>query len=256
MNQAFVRTRARWIALLAAAAWPSARLAAQGPQVVPGLTVRNVVRARPDTVVFQRTITRAGVDTSGGTRTVVYRAVRGANGERLLEVEQRFPGGGGEIVDTAIADRATLRAVAHQSHQPRKVMRFAFGGRVAEGTVVAIPGDSVTPVHQDVGGPIFDSNIIDLVVASLPLAPGFSAEVPFFIYERGGRVPMTVTVTSRERVAFARLGEREVWVATVTVPDAPATVWVDTKTRAVLRVRYDIRARSMSFTDERVTRAG
>ena len=49
------------------------------------------------------------------------------------------------------------------------------------------------------------------------------------------------------------LGEREVWVVTVGVPGAPATVWVDTATRAVLRVRYDIAARQMSFTDDRVT---
>jgi hypothetical protein len=30
-------------------------------------------------------------------------------------------------------------------------------------------------------------------------------------------------------------------------------VWIDTATRAVLRVRYDISDRQMSFTDERVT---
>ena len=64
---------------------------------------------------------------------------------------------------------------------------------------------------------------------------------------------MTVAVKSRARVAFAKLGEREVWVVSVSVPDAPATIWVDTKTHAVLRVRYDIAARSMSFMDERVT---
>jgi hypothetical protein len=40
---------------------------------------------------------------------------------------------------------------------------------------------------------------------------------------------------------------------TVGVPGAPATVWVDAATRTVLRVRYDIAARAMSFTDERVT---
>jgi len=39
----------------------------------------------------------------------------------------------------------------------------------------------------------------------------------------------------------------------VAVPGAPATVWVDTHTHDVLRVRYDISARAMSFTDERVT---
>jgi tartrate dehydratase beta subunit/fumarate hydratase class I family protein len=64
---------------------------------------------------------------------------------------------------------------------------------------------------------------------------------------------MQVTVRERAAVAFPSLGEREVWVVAVGVPDAPATVWVDTRTRAVLRVRYDIAARAMSFTDDRVT---
>ena len=54
-------------------------------------------------------------------------------------------------------------------------------------------------------------------------------------------------------VPFARLGTREVWVVSVAVPGAPATVWVDTRTHAVLRVRYDIAARALSFTDERIT---
>ena len=241
------------VAALAILALPSAALSQQAPQVVPGLAVRYTARPGTDTVVFQRSITRAGQDTSAGTRTVVFQVTHGGDHQAWLEVEQRFPAGGGEIVDTAIADLATLRAVAHRSHQPKRTMRFDFTATAAEGTVVSIPGDSVTPVHQDLGGPIFDSNVIDLIVASLPLKQGFTADVPFFIYERGGRVPMTVAVTARARVAFAKLGQREVWVVSVSVPDAPATVWVDTKTHAVLRVRYDIAARSMSFTDERVT---
>jgi hypothetical protein len=131
-------------------------------------------------------------------------------------------------------------------------------GSDADGTVTAIGavGDSAAQpkaVHQPLGGPIFDSNVIDLVVASLPLGAGFSAELPFFIYERGGRVPMPVAVRGRSTVTFPRLGAREAWIVTVGVPGAPATIWVDVKTHAVLRVRYDIAARGISFTDDRVT---
>jgi hypothetical protein len=229
--------------------------------VVPGITVHVAPTAGSDTVVYRRTITRSGQDTIAGTRTVVRRVIDGRNGARLLEVEQRFPGGGGEIVDTALADLRTLRAVAHRSHQPARTMRFDFVGDTAQGSVSArgaAPDTAprVEAVHQAIGGPIFDSNLLELVIAALPLAPQFTAELPFFIYERGGRVPMTVTVRERARVAFPVLGEREVWVVTVGVPGAPATVWVDTATRAVLRVRYDIAARQMSFTDDRVTPLG
>ena len=231
-----------WLGLLSAAC-----AASSGPagSVVPRLQLRPAGLADLDTVVYRRTITRAGQDSSAGTRTVVLRKLSG--GTPLLEVEQRFPGGGGEIIDTALAELRTLRAVAHRSHQPARTMRFTFSARDVEGTV----GDST--VRQALGGPIFDSNILDLVVAALPLQRGFSAELPFFIYERGGRVPMAVTVRERTTLLFPAFGLREAWVIGVGVPGAPATVWVDSKTRTVLRVRYDISARGIAFTDDRLT---
>lgn len=237
-----------------------ARAGAQSPStsVVPGITVSVAPPHGVDTVVYQRSITRAGKDTTAGTRTVVSRVVDAPDHTQLLEVEQRFPAGGGEIVDTAVAELRTLRAVAHRSHQPTRTMRFDFTGTDAEGKVTeaATVGDTVATtkvVHQPLGGPIFDSNVIDLVVASLPLAPNFSTELPFFFYERGGRVPMQVAVRERANVDFPKLGNRDAWIVTVGVPGAPATVWVDAKTRAVLRVRYDIAARATSFTDDRIT---
>jgi hypothetical protein len=255
-----VSPRSVWpaIASVLFVAFPaSARAQRDTTVVVPGITVRATQPKGADTVVYARSITSAGKDTAAGTRTVVSRVVEAPDRRRLLEVEQRFPAGGGEIVDTAVADLMTLRAVSHRSHQPTRTMRFDFVGSDAEGTVTAIAGgDSAAQaktVHQALGGPIFDSNVIDLVVASLPLRPDFSAELPFFIYERGGRVPMPVAVRGRSTVAFPRLGDREAWIVTVGVPGAPATIWVDVKTHAVLRIRYDITARGMSFTDDRVT---
>ena len=103
--------------------------------VLPGLVLHVPRTPRPDTIVYQRTITSAGRDSSAGTRTVVLQVVPSPASGALLEVEQRFPGGGGEIVDTAVAELATLRAVAHRSHQPTRTMRFTFEGNDALGTV-------------------------------------------------------------------------------------------------------------------------
>ena len=168
--------------------------------VVPGVAVQLDQAPGPDTVVYARSITRAGRDSSNGTRTVVRHVIQGAGGARLLEVEQRFPARGGEIVDTAISDLTTMRAVAHRSHQPTRTMQFNFVGDTAIGTVLTAQGDSepkLESVKQDLGGPIFDSNVLDLVVAALPLHPQYTTELPFFIYERGGRVPMAVAVRDR-----------------------------------------------------------
>jgi hypothetical protein len=227
----------------------------EGTPVVPGLTIYINQGPRRDTVVYQRTITRNGQDSSAGVRTVVTRAVLDRPGAHLVEIEQRFPAGPGVIVDTAIDELHTMRAVAHSSHQPTRTMRFDFNGSTAVGTVALKreSGDSVFNVLQDVGGPIFDSNVIDLVVGELPLAPGYEATLPFFIYERGGRVMMPVKVRERSSVPFGKLGRRDAWVVDVGIPGAPATMWIDAEAHTLLRVRFDIAARGMVLTDERIT---
>ena len=235
-----------------------ARNATPIPGVVPGLALMLNASRGPDTVVYRRSINRGGRDSVTGTRTVVTRVVAGADRRRLLEVEQRFPGGGGIIVDTAVAELASARAVGHRSHQPARTMLFDFAANEATGTVTVNPAsrDSaprIEKVRQNVGGPIFDSNIIEIVIAALPLAPNFTSELPFFIYERGGRVPMRVAVQERASVPFPLLGAREAWLVSVDVPGAPAMVWVDTRTHDVLRVRYDVRAQGIAFTDDRTT---
>ena len=146
--------------------------------VVPGLAVKFETSAPADTVVYRRSILTGTQDSSAGSRTVVLRIDRSTPGIRHLEVEQRFPAGGGIIVDTAVAELPGLRAVAHRSHQPTRTMRFEFGDAQASGVVT--PRDSAgQTVQQDVGGLIFDSNILDLVVASLPLRAGLTTELPF-----------------------------------------------------------------------------
>jgi hypothetical protein len=229
-----------------------AHVARNPAAVVPGLAVKFESRAAADTVVYRRSIRTGTRDSSAGSRTVVLRVDRSGSGNQLLEVEQRFPAGGGIIVDTAVAELPGLRAVAHRSHQPTRTMRFDFGD--AQATGVVTPRDSAgQTVRQDVGGSIFDSNVLDLVVASLPLRTGLIVELPFFIYERGGRVPMSVSVRERAVVEFSELGRRDAWLISVGVPGAPATIWVDARTRAILRTRYDIAARNFSMIDERVT---
>jgi hypothetical protein len=234
---------------------PTQAQGVEGTPVVPGLEIYINQSPQRDTVVFQRTVTRNGRDSSAGVRTVVTRAIVDRPGAHLVEIEQRFPAGTSEIVDTSINQLHTMRAVAHASHQPMRTMRFNFEDNSVTGTVATkgANGDSVTDVKQDVGGPIFDSNVIDLVIGELPLAPGYSATLPFFIYERGGRVMTPVKVRERASLPLGKLGQRDVWVVDVGIPGAPATMWIDAQAHTLLRVRFDVTARSMVLTDERIT---
>jgi hypothetical protein len=235
---------------------PSARAqGVEGTPVVPGLTIYINQSPKRDTVVYQRTVTLNGKDSSAGVRTVVSRAIVDRPGAHLVEIEQRFPAGTSQIVDTSINQLHTMRAVAHASHQPTRTMRFDFDGNFATGTVSlkGANGDSVVNVKQDLGGPIFDSNVIDLVVGELPLASGYSVTLPFFVYERGGRVMTPVKVRERASLPFGKLGQRDVWVVDVGIPGAPATMWIDAQAHTLLRVRFDITARAMVLTDDRIT---
>lgn len=264
-----MKTRSTLAAVLLSAPLFAALSQAPATDVVAGTTLRVAVPARPDTIVYKRITTRDGVDSASGFRSVVVQGTKARDGSPLLQVVQRFPAGAGFIVDTAIGDGRSLNAVAHYSHQPARVMRFKFSGGNAEGEIEETAGPAgsagssgatveappaVEAVKDVLGGPIFDSNVIEMVVAAMPLAPGFRVDAPFFIHERGGRVVMPVAVKERATLPFDAHGLRDVWVVMVGVPGAPATIWVDSATRAVLRVQYDIASRRMRMTDERETR--
>jgi len=257
---------------IAALALGSAQAQRPESDVVAGLALRVTAPARADTVVYRRSITRDGVETDMGLRTVVVQGTAAKDGSPQLQVVQKFPGSVGMIVDTMIADARSLRAVAHRSHQATRKMRFTFSGAVAEGEVVettsgasggagasgAATGSSEESqdhmVKQVVGGPIFDLKLLETVVSAMPLAAGFKTSVPFFVYESGGRVVMTVAVKERASVQFAAHGARDVWVVSVAIPGSPATLWVDSATNTALRVQYDIPPRHILTTEERQTR--
>lgn len=93
-----------WVSAALSLAVPAcAHVSRTEPAVVPGLAIRFDPGSNLDTVVFRRSITRAGRDSAAGTRTVVLQVVQSPGNGAELQVEQRFPGGGGQIVDTAIA---------------------------------------------------------------------------------------------------------------------------------------------------------
>src|SRR5690242_3951181 len=124
------------VAALAAAVSPAAAQRVE-PDVVAGLPVKFSSPAKPDTIVYRRFTTRAGKDSSTGTRTVVVRAQLAGDGTPMTVFAQRFPAKFGEIVDTSIAHSGSLRALAHRSYQPATTMRFVFTGGNADGEIIS-----------------------------------------------------------------------------------------------------------------------
>ena len=133
----------------------------------------------------------------------------------------------------------SLAPVMERSHQPTKTMSLDFAGARVTGLVT--PKDSAAhSVDMDTAVPVFNSTDTDLVVASLPLAEGYRAVLPFYTYELGGLERDTVTVLRIEKIPTPD-GERSAWVTQVADPFVHITYWIDTSSRDVLQAEFQRR---------------
>lgn len=158
---------------------------------------------------------------------------------------QTFDLGGKQSVDSSFADLKTLAPILHRSHNESRTMRLDFDLAHVSGSVAPRSGDPKT-VDQTTTVRAFDSNIADVVYAALPLADGYSASIPTYIYEEGGLVWNQITVTSSPPV-----GEEPVWLVRVHSPTRDVEYWIAKRSRAVVRSRYQI-APGRAFIIERV----
>jgi hypothetical protein len=190
--------------------------------------------AAPAVARFRVTATRPGDTTSIAVATrTVERRLTSVNGIPAIQRVVSWVSPRGTVIDSTLCLAASLAPVSERSHQPTKTMSLNFDGAHVTGTVA--PHDSAPhAVDMHTGVPVFNSTDTDLIVASLPLAAGYQAILPFFTYELGGIERDTVTVLRAEKVAMPD-GERLAWVAQVGDPFVRITYWVDSATREILQ---------------------
>ena len=195
---------------------PLALAAQQAPIVAAGDAAIDGSRIVPGTTTRTLTVEKDGARRPNGS---IVDVISVQPDGRLLRV-QTIATPTGTIVDTAISDRRTLVPVRHSSSSAQRTMHVDFAGAHATGTFA--PKDSATrTIDQQGDHPFFDSNIYDLVVGALPLADGYAARVPVYIYERGGQVWMDVRVMSTDRVAGVAA-----WKTSVTLGSYACTMWL------------------------------
>lgn len=209
------------------------------------IETRLVVPSASATVIrYRMTATRPG-DTARvevGTRTVERHDVI-VGGSRLIHRIVSFVSPRGSVVDSTVCHGESLAPVSERSHQPAKTMTLDFAGARVTGMVA--PKDSAPhPVDMDTMVPVFNSTDADLVVASLPLADGYRAILPFYTYELGGLERDTVTVLRSETFA-APGGERKVWVTQLSDPFLRLTYWIDAGTREIVQAEFVRRSDGM-----------
>jgi hypothetical protein len=197
-----------------------------GRLVRPGATERHMVIMQNDTAVRGATV-----------RTVIAEVPAGR--EPGLLVANTITSPRGTIYDTSLVRRRTLEPVWHHSTQPRRRMRLAFGPDSVTGSVT--PTDSAAIlVAQATAAPTFDSAVMDQVIASLPLARGYAARLPLYIYERGGLVWFDVHVTAEEPAPGAHGGRTPAWVVRLDEPEMSMRYWVARGSRQLLRSEFDL----------------
>ena len=161
-------------------------------------------------------------------------------GRRALLSVQTFADTGGvtTTTDSAWAEPRHLRPLAQRSHGSHREMRLDFHGDSVTGQVLPDTGGS-TAIAAGPGLPVFDANTVDLVIAALPLAPGFRAKLPAYIYEEGGGVWYEITAVRSDTATIAG-DRRAVWLVSVTTGTRVIRYTIDRRTRRVLRSEYSL----------------
>jgi hypothetical protein len=205
---------------------------ASAQSVVPSLTL-HTQHLDQSSVAWRFLVVTDTSERELATMQVTTKLIEHAGKPAMLSVHT-FMSPGGQIIDSALAYRATLAPIWQHSHQPTKTMSLDFDATGVTGLLT--PRDS-TPraVKQALGGRAFDTTDLDEVVSSLPFAAGYSVVLPFYIFEHGVIEQDTVSVTGVEKLAAPGGALRAAWKVAFSDPVMNATYWIDLETRKVLR---------------------
>lgn len=200
----------------------------------------------PKTVVLAKTVDAAAVTVPKVAATLVpgaYNFKVGVKmGERTMDMslvtDIKEAGDGwavtetvkmpmGEMVDSAVLDKANLTLLKRSVKQGAVAIDFACDGGRITGTV-AMGGQS-KPIDVDAGGPLFaDAAGATFVVAALPLAEGYTAGFRNFDVQSQKVKLMQLKVAASESVTVPA-GTFESWRVEVSPADGGSdklTLWV------------------------------
>jgi hypothetical protein len=150
---------------------------------------------------------RRFIRVSGGSEQVVGTLTQSisrivVNGKNAIQSITTVKTGRGTGADSAVFSAADLAPIWHRSTNPGRTMHLAFEGSHVTGSVTPA-GGTVQPVNHTTPIPTFDSSMLDLIIAALPLKAGFEARIPIYIFESDGLVWLDVKVASESDILVA-----------------------------------------------------
>lgn len=206
---------------------PGAARAQDAVEVRPGSTILDPSRIAPRTDTF--TVELEGVDE---IQLVIRTATLGDTA--LLRVERLSFETRELDTDSFAVRRPTLAPLFIQSRGVSSSSRVVFPPGRAEGTFAPSDGAGQT-ISETLDAPLFYSNSIDLVLASLPLEAGRSFTLHMWS-PRDLNDDVQARVVSRETVTMADGGRCGAWRVETTDGSGGASVyWFEERTHALLR---------------------
>ena len=140
--------------------------------------------------------------------------------------------------DTVVVERATLRPIRHRSVNSRRTMSLDFRNDSIVGPVTPA-GGAAQAIALRADTALFDSNAMDLILRSLPLAEGYAVRHPVYLHEGGGKVWVTSRVTGSERVAGSDGTMVDAWVVEGKIGPQTVRAWIAKDSREVLQTVVD-----------------
>ena len=205
-------------------------LCTQEPPLTPGSPLLRVQQIRPGGVdSFRIQSIRDGKLWRSAT---LIRHIGRAGNELVFAQTYRTPEG--TTVDTSWVHAKTLAPTRYFADVYGEIQRFAFAGKTGSGTVT--PKDSATrPVTVESPAPFFNAVAIDLLYAALPLADGFTVDLPLY---NPPRMPMTIKLRVVGEDALEKIdgGKIAAWLLDYQLGPMTQKLWLDRKTGEFLRI--------------------
>jgi hypothetical protein len=182
-------------------------LVAAGDTLVDGLAIR------PFRAVYRRQSRVFGVPVRSGSATLQVQPAEGPGGP-LLQANIGFGAGAG-IADRIVLDHGTLAPLGRRYEiPPQRAATIVFDGARVSAEVTL--GDSVVQdTTFEFEHPVFEVSLLELLLASLPLAEGFSALVSWDNMANSEESQAQLRVVGREQVIAGDGASYETWIVHV-----------------------------------------
>lgn len=160
---------------------------------------------------------------------------------RLTRVQVKDFGAGRTMIDSTVADLATLRPLYMSGRMAGVMtMELHFTGQQVRASVARNGAPAQVATHT-MPQPYFDSNLSEIVFRLLPLAPGLRATIPCYEYEEAGQTVYRVLSVREDYLLGPDERLQKTWLVDMDQDQkTPFTLWLDQKNHELLKAVYYI----------------